>query len=72
MLNLVPGLTTWLEEGLNVLEVGSGNGAVLRRLAARFTRSRFLGLDIAPEAVATAVVATVTLPLDNRAISEAT
>ena len=65
VLNLVPGLTAWLEEGLNVLEVRSGNGAVLRRLAARFPSSRFLGLDIQPEAVATAVVATVTLPLDN-------
>jgi SAM-dependent methyltransferase len=65
VVGLVPGLETRLDEGIDVLEAGSGNGAVLRRLASRFPESRFLGMDRSPEAIATAVTATVTWPHAN-------
>lgn len=40
------------EENFTLIEVGAGDGRVLRRLAARYPASRFLGVDIQKAAVA--------------------
>jgi SAM-dependent methyltransferase len=50
----VPGLVDRLEGGIDVLDVGCGEGVASRMLAARFPRSRFTGLDIGTEAIAAA------------------
>lgn len=51
ILPLVPGLAERLEEGIRMLDVGCGRGRVLHRLAARFPRSRFTGVDLSAEAI---------------------
>lgn len=51
ILPLVPGLIDRLEEGIDVLDVGCGSGHALLRLAERFPRSRFRGVDISPEGI---------------------
>ena len=48
---LVPGLTSRLENGIDVLDLGCGRGRALVLLAEAFPRSRFLGYDLSPEAV---------------------
>jgi len=48
----VPGLTDRLTEGIRVLDAGCGRGRILRRLAELYPRSRFLGLDLSPDAIA--------------------
>ena len=53
-LPLVPGLVGRLESGIDVLDVGCGEGVAIRMMAQRFPRSRFVGLDIANEAITTA------------------
>jgi 2-polyprenyl-3-methyl-5-hydroxy-6-metoxy-1,4-benzoquinol methylase len=53
-LPLVPGLADRLEAGIDVLDVGCGEGVAIRMLAARFPRSRFTGIDIGSDAIATA------------------
>ena len=53
-LPLVPGLVDRLEAGIDVLDVGCGEGVAVRMMARRFPRSRFVGLDFATEAIATA------------------
>jgi SAM-dependent methyltransferase len=53
-LPLVPGLIDRLEGGLDVLDVGCGEGVAILMLAHRFPQSRFVGLDLAPEAIAVA------------------
>lgn len=52
ILPLVPGLTTRLEQGIDVLDLGCGRGRILQYLAARYPRSRFVGIDLSSEAVA--------------------
>ena len=47
----VPGLFRQLEAGISVLEVGSGGGIALHRIAAHFPNSRFVGTDIASKYV---------------------
>ncbi len=54
ILPLVPGLTGRLAEGIRVLDVGCGSGRVMNRLAALYPNSRFAGMDLSPEAIATA------------------
>ena len=54
ILPLVPGLTERLEEGMDVLDVGSGSGRALNRMARTFPNSRFTGYDISEEAIARA------------------
>jgi 2-polyprenyl-3-methyl-5-hydroxy-6-metoxy-1,4-benzoquinol methylase len=54
ILPLVPGLTERLEEGMDVLDVGSGSGRALNLLARTFPNSRFTGYDISEEAIARA------------------
>jgi SAM-dependent methyltransferase len=51
ILPLVPGLTEKLEAGIDVLDLGCGRGRALALLARRFPRSRFLGVDVSPEAI---------------------
>jgi SAM-dependent methyltransferase len=53
-LPLVPGLVDRLEAGIDVLDMGCGEGVAIRMMAERFPRSRFMGVDIAAEAIATA------------------
>ena len=54
ILPLVPGLTERLEEGIDVLDVGSGSGRAMNLLARKFPNSRFVGYDFSEEAIARA------------------
>lgn len=54
ILPLVPGLTDRLAHGIRVLDVGCGSGRIMNRLAELFPGSRFVGLDLSPEATETA------------------
>jgi 2-polyprenyl-3-methyl-5-hydroxy-6-metoxy-1,4-benzoquinol methylase len=49
---LVPGLHENLSAGIDVLDLGCGRGIALRMLAARYPKSRFVGVDLSREAVA--------------------
>jgi SAM-dependent methyltransferase len=51
LLSLAPGLSRQLEEGIEVLELGCGQGKALLQLAATFPRSRFTGYEFAEEAL---------------------
>ena len=50
----VPGLAERLEAGADVADIGCGSGHAINVLARRFPRSRFVGYDFAPEAIAAA------------------
>jgi ubiquinone/menaquinone biosynthesis C-methylase UbiE len=52
ILPLVPGLTARLEQGIRMLDLGCGRGRILRRLAASYPNSRFVGIDLSEEATA--------------------
>ena len=52
ILPLVPGLTSALQEGINVLDIGCGRGRALHLLAEKFPKSRFTGCDLSDEAIA--------------------
>lgn len=52
ILPLVPGLADALERGIRLLDVGCGRGRALLKLAARFPRSRFEGIDLCGEPIA--------------------
>ncbi len=52
VLPLVPELASRLAAGIRVLDAGCGSGRTLVRLAELFPKSRFLGLDLSPEAIA--------------------
>jgi ubiquinone/menaquinone biosynthesis C-methylase UbiE len=54
ILPLVPGLADRLAGGIQVLDVGCGRGRILHRLAALYPHSRFLGMDLSAEAIASA------------------
>jgi ubiquinone/menaquinone biosynthesis C-methylase UbiE len=54
ILPLVPGLTNWLAQGIRMLDVGCGSGRVLNRLAELYPNSRFMGVDLSPEAIGNA------------------
>jgi SAM-dependent methyltransferase len=70
VLPLVPGLCESLERGADVLDVGCGAGRVLCDLAQRYPRSRFLGIDLAREAVADARREASVLRLRNLRVEE--
>jgi 2-polyprenyl-3-methyl-5-hydroxy-6-metoxy-1,4-benzoquinol methylase len=55
ILPLVPGLTERLEEGIEVLDVGSGSGRALNLMARAFPSSRFTGYDISEEGILRAI-----------------
>jgi SAM-dependent methyltransferase len=48
---LVPDLHEQLEAGIDVLDLGCGRGIALRLMAARYPRSRFVGIDFSAEAI---------------------
>ncbi|HET7387425.1 MAG TPA: class I SAM-dependent methyltransferase [Nocardioidaceae bacterium] len=52
ILVLVPGLVARLEEGIEVVDVGTGAGHAVNVMARAFPRSRFLGVDISEEGIA--------------------
>lgn len=54
ILPLAPGMKERLAAGIDVLDVGCGQGLALNLLAAEFPLSRFVGYDISEEGVATA------------------
>jgi len=64
-LPLVPGLADRLESGIDVLDVGCGEGVAIRMMAARFPRSRFVGVDLSGEAIAAARAETEAARLTN-------
>ena len=49
---LVPGLSDRLSKGIRMLDVGCGRGRILNKLAALYPGSRFVGLDLSPDAIA--------------------
>lgn len=54
ILPLVPGLTSKLEAGIDVLDVGCGSGRAMIALAERFPNSSFAGYDFSEEGIARA------------------
>jgi 2-polyprenyl-3-methyl-5-hydroxy-6-metoxy-1,4-benzoquinol methylase len=51
VLPLVPGLTERLSAGARVLDLGCGGGRISNRLAGLYPNSRFVGMDLSPEAI---------------------
>lgn len=51
ILPLADGLISRLETGINVLDLGCGRGRAIIRLAKRFPKSRFVGLDLSEDTV---------------------
>ncbi|MEU8346844.1 class I SAM-dependent methyltransferase [Spirillospora sp. NPDC048832] len=62
---LAPGLTERLRDGIDVLDVGTGQGHAPIVLAQAFPRSRFLGLDQSEDGIAAARAEADRLSLDN-------
>ena len=54
ILPLVPGLSDRLAKGIRVLDVGCGRGRILNRLATLYPESRFVGIDLSQDAIASA------------------
>ncbi len=54
ILPLVPGLTDRLSAGIRMLDAGCGSGRIVNRLATLYPHSRFVGMDLSPEAIARA------------------
>jgi 2-polyprenyl-3-methyl-5-hydroxy-6-metoxy-1,4-benzoquinol methylase len=54
ILPLIPGLKERLETGIQVLDVGCGSGRIMNHLAELFPNSRFVGIDLSPEAIGSA------------------
>jgi 2-polyprenyl-3-methyl-5-hydroxy-6-metoxy-1,4-benzoquinol methylase len=61
---LVPRLEEKLKEGINVLDVGCGNGRAINMMANQFPRSKFTGYDISEEAITKARFQAITY--DNK------
>lgn len=51
VLPMIPGMIERLEMGIDVLDVGCGQGKALNLMAERFPKSRFTGFDISLEAI---------------------
>ncbi|WP_459649161.1 class I SAM-dependent methyltransferase [Kitasatospora sp. Ki12] len=62
---LVPGLTERLRAGIDVLDVGTGEGHAVTVLAKAFPASRVTGIDIAENGIAAARASAAELGLDN-------
>lgn len=65
ILPLVDDLRARLEAGIDVLDIGCGQGRALLLLAQQFPRSRFVGYDICPDAVAAGTQAAQAAGLPN-------
>lgn len=65
VLPLVPGLTEQLASGINVLDIGCGSGKIINRLARLYPKSQFTGMELAEEAVETAVREAFQMGLNN-------
>lgn len=65
VLPLVPGSLGKLEAGIDVLDVGCGQGHAVNLMAQAFPRSRFTGLDIAEDAIEVGRAEARRLGLDN-------
>lgn len=52
ILALVPGVVERLEQGIDVVDVGTGGGHAINVMARAFPRSRFLGVDISEDGIA--------------------
>ena len=64
-LKLVDGLTERLDTGIDVLDVGCGQGHALILMAERFPNSRFTGWDFSEEGIAAATADAARLGLTN-------
>jgi len=62
---LVPGLDTRLQEGIDVMDAGCGEGRALIALAEQYPASRFVGYDLCGDAIATAQEAASAKGLTN-------
>src|SRR6185295_17392614 len=51
---LIPELEGKLDKGIHVIDAGCGSGRAMLHLAKRFPRSRFVGVDLSDEAIASA------------------
>ncbi|QDV21009.1 hypothetical protein Pan153_56910 [Gimesia panareensis] len=65
ILPLVPGLIMRLCEGLDVLDLGCGDGVALLELAAAFPESRFVGYDPSAELIEQARHSAISRELEN-------
>ena len=65
ILPLVPGLTDRLATGIRVLDAGCGRGRILSRIAALYSRSRFVGMDLSADAITYAREEASRAGLDN-------
>jgi Methylase involved in ubiquinone/menaquinone biosynthesis len=65
ILPLVPGLTERLAKGIRVLDVGCGRGRVMNRLAELYPHSKFVGMDLSPDAIGFARAETSKKGLNN-------
>jgi 2-polyprenyl-3-methyl-5-hydroxy-6-metoxy-1,4-benzoquinol methylase len=62
---LVPGLTEKLRAGIDVLDIGTGQGHAVNVLAKAFPASRFRGLDMSEEGITAARAEAAAHSLDN-------
>ncbi|MGB5211774.1 MAG: methyltransferase domain-containing protein [Gammaproteobacteria bacterium] len=65
ILPIVPGLQGRLERGIDGLDIACGAGRALLRLAETYPESRFLGVDLCPDAFAETQVKAARLGLGN-------
>src|SRR5439155_2573233 len=64
-LTLVPGLTERLKAGIDVADVGCGQGHALNLMAQAYPNSRFVGYDFSEEAVAAGTAEAKAMGLTN-------
>lgn len=65
ILPLVPGLLTALDQGIDVLDLGCGQGRALTLMAQTFPASRFTGYDVSADGIAYAQATVEELGLTN-------
>ncbi|MFL5825639.1 MAG: class I SAM-dependent methyltransferase [Thermoleophilaceae bacterium] len=68
---IVPGLTERLEQGIDAIDVGCGQGHAVNVLAQAFPNSRFTGRDISAEGIAAAREEATALGLRNARFEQA-
>lgn len=70
ILRQLPEVAARLENGIDVADIGCGNGHAINVLAREFPRSRFTGIDILPESLARARAETANWGLNNAAFEQ--